>query len=307
MTVATPRERIVFLGSGPVAARSLELLAESFVIEAVITKSTTEQMLRDVTPEGAPVLIANTKKELDLITQQSQFTSKIAIVIDYGVIISRESIERFPLGIINSHFSLLPEWRGADPITFSLLSGQTETGVSVMLINQALDEGDLLAQASYALSPSTTTPQLTQDLIELSNALLVEIVPSYLAGNVVPADQIAASIAPSKQPSYSRKLTKADGTLDFTKPAEILEREVRAFLEWPKSRTRIANRDVVITSTKVVDLQIGEAGTCVQHEKRLFVQATPGALEILALKPAGKKEMTAAAFLAGYGHSIDRL
>jgi len=298
---------VVFLGSGPVAAESLRLLQRSFTVEAVITKSTTEQMLKDAAPEGAPVLIANTKKELDSIIAAEHFSSPVGVVIDYGVIISREVIDSFAKGIINSHFSLLPEWRGADPITFSILSGQRETGVSLMLINEALDEGDLLAQAPFVLERSITTPQLTQDLIELSDQMLHSIVPDYLAGRIEPANQLSATIASSSVPTYSRKLTKADGVLDFTKPATQLEREVRAFAEWPKSRTTIADRDVVIMSTKVVDLQIGDPGEVVMLDKRLLIQTASACLEIVSLKPAGKKEMTAAAFLAGYGHAVPKI
>lgn len=298
---------VVFLGSGPVAAESLRLLQQSFAVEAIITKSTTERMLKEAAPKDTPVLIANTKKELDAVVAAERFSSSTGVVIDYGVIISREVINSFAKGIINSHFSLLPEWRGADPITFSILSGQSETGVSLMLINEALDEGDLLAQAPFTLESSTTTPQLTQDLIELSDQMLRTILPDYIAGDIEPADQLSATIAHSKVPTYSRKLTKADGVLDFTKSAEQLEREIRAFTEWPKSRTTIANKDVVIMSAKVVDLQMGELGKIARLDKRLLIQTASGCLEIVSLKPAGKKEMTAAAFLAGYGHVLPKI
>lgn len=298
---------VVFLGSGPVAAESLRLLSQHTTVEAVITKSSTEAMLQAVTPDNVPVYTANNRRELDALLVEQTFGSHVGVVIDYGVIISKQAINRFPMGIINSHFSLLPEWRGADPITFSILSGQSETGVSLMLIDEGLDTGDLLAQAVYKLTDDVTAPELTHGLIELSDKMIQEILPMYIRGDIHPADQISASIAPTKIPTHSRKLTKLDGILDPNKPARELSREVRAFIEWPKTRTKIAGKDVVITSTYVADLQFGNPGDVAQRDKHLFLQTADGSLDILLLKPAGKKEMTAAAFLAGYGPNVPKL
>lgn len=298
---------VVFLGSGPVAAESLRLLQDHTHVEAVITKSSTESMLRDAAPEDTPILIANNKRELDALINEKQFTSPVGVVIDYGVIISPVTINSFPKGIINSHFSLLPELRGADPITFAILSGAKRTGVSLMLIDEGLDTGDLLAQSPYELINDIKTPELTQQLIELSDHMLQEILPRYLAGDIIPADQLSASIVESKIPSYSRKLTKEDGVLDPSKPAAQLEREIRAFVEWPKSRMKIGDKDVVITSAKVSNLQIGDIGSIAQKDKHLLVQTMDGTLDILTLKPAGKKEMTVEGFLAGYGHLVPTL
>lgn len=301
------RPSVVFLGSGPVAAQSLRLLQKHTVIEAVITKSSTELMLRAAAPVNTPILIANNKRELDALVSEQQFSSPVGIVIDYGVIISPAVIDSFPKGIINSHFSLLPELRGADPITFAILSGAPRTGVSLMLIDEGLDTGDLLAQSPYELTDDVTTPELTEQLIELSDHMLQEILPQYLSGKVVPVDQLGASIAESKIPTHSRKLTKDDGLLDPNKSAVQLEREVRAYAEWPKTRTKIGDKDVVITSAIISNLQIGKPGYIAQNDKHLLIQAADGTLDVLTLKPAGKKEMTAEGFLAGYGHLVPKV
>src|SRR4051812_14202772 len=131
---------IVFFGSGPVAAKSLELLAEYCNVEAVITKPQPEHhkepfpVLTLAKKRDFKVFTPVGKKELSDLFETKPVTSQLGIVIDYGFIINQDVIDYFPLGIINSHFSLLPEWRGADPITFAILSGQKETGVSLMLI-----------------------------------------------------------------------------------------------------------------------------------------------------------------------------
>lgn len=295
------KPRIVFFGSGPVAAKSLALLTQNFEIEAVITKPSTLSEMSAITK--APTYAVGSKKELDDLFAGAKFTSSVAVLIDFGIIVSQEVIDYFPNGIVNSHFSLLPQWRGADPITFSLLSGQKQTGVSLMLLVEAMDEGPLLAQASYGIQPSETTPTLTAALIELSHQSLKEILPLWLSGEIQAAPQESVSLYPG-EPTYSRKLTKEDGIIDWKKPAEQIEREIRAFIEWPKSKTKINNLDVVITSSKVVKKQIEPCGKFWVENKRLFVSCNQDSLEVLSLKPAGKRDMTAQAFLAGYGNRL---
>jgi len=171
-------EPIVFFGSGPVAAESLRLLYEHTSIEAVVTKPRAAHHKGDVPvialaeKLGLPVLTATDKRSLNELFATQPAKSKLAVLIDFGIIISQQVIDYFPLGIINSHFSLLPEWRGADPITFSILSGQQHTGVSLMVLTAGMDEGPLLAQAPYDITPDIDTPHLTSDLIELSDQLL---------------------------------------------------------------------------------------------------------------------------------------
>src|SRR5688572_20047531 len=125
--------KIVFFGSGPVAAESLRLLGQSFEIEAIVTKpSTTREM--GAAAGSARLLTVENRHELDVLISEHPFESEVGVLIDFGIIVSQKVIDYFPKGIINSHFSLLPEWRGADPITFSILSGQKKTGVSLMLL-----------------------------------------------------------------------------------------------------------------------------------------------------------------------------
>ncbi|HET6925149.1 MAG TPA: formyltransferase family protein [Candidatus Saccharimonadales bacterium] len=229
--------------------------------------------------------------------------SKLGVLIDFGIIVSQKVIDSFPLGIVNSHFSLLPEWRGADPITFSILSGQKETGVSLMLLTAGLDEGPLLANSTpVTIASDETTASLTDTLIAESDANLRVVLPLYVSGTAKPIDQFAIAEQVPGYPSkatYSRKLTKDDGILDFTKPADQLEREVRAFAEWPKSRATIGGKEVVITKAHVMD-GAGKPGESWKDGKQFGFYTTSGIFVIDALKPAGKGEMTAAAFLNGY-------
>lgn len=292
---------LVFFGSGPVAAESLRLLAERFTIEAVVTKPRPPHhkgqvpVIAVAETLGLTVLTAATKAELDRLFKLRPVSSTLAVLIDFGIIVSQSVIDYFPLGIINSHFSLLPEWRGADPITFAVLSGQKQTGVSLMLLVEAMDEGPLLGYGDYDLPSTITTPELTDDLVRLSNALLTQIIPDYRAGTILPTSQDMTG----KAVSYSRKLTKEDSLLDWSKSAAVLEREIRAFAGWPRSRTTLLGKDVIITKARVIPGN-GQPGTLYTEARQFGVYTADGILLIDSLLPAGKKEMSASAFLAGY-------
>jgi len=304
-------ESIVFFGSGPVAAASLVLLAKTFHIEAVVTKPRPPHhhgsvpVLETAEQLGLHIVEAANKKSVTEQVLAAKFKSRVAVLIDFGIIIEQKVIDAFPLGILNSHFSLLPQWRGADPITFSILSGQTKTGVSLMLLVEAMDEGPLLAIGEYDLPATITTPELTRDLIELSYALLRDTLPKYLAGEVKTASQekVAGIVGYSVVPTYSRKLTKEDGILDWKKPASQLEREVRAYQDWPKSRCILGGHAVIITAAHA-EPGDGEPGTLWHKDKSLGIYCARGVLMIDALKPAGKQAMPIDAFLNGYGKDL---
>jgi len=304
-------EPIVFFGTGPVAARSLKALAENFTIEAVVTKPRAEHhrgevpVLELAEQLELPVVLVTSKKDVSERVAAAKFKSRVAVLIDFGIIVEQKTIDLFPLGIVNSHFSLLPQWRGADPITFSLLSGQSKTGVSLMLLTAGMDEGPLLAVAEIDLDSRATGPGLTNHLIDLSVALIENVLPRYVAGKLAGKSQeeVAKAVGYSATPSYSRKLTKEDSVLDWKKPAAELEREIRAFKEWPKSRCLLGDHAVIITDASVADGE-GTPGTLWHGDKTLGVYCAEGVLMIERLKPAGKGEMSIAAFLNGYGKDL---
>jgi methionyl-tRNA formyltransferase len=295
-------ETIVFFGSGPVAARALELLSNNFNIEAVITKPAKSHKDRvpviDVSTKlGLKTYTFAKRTELDQFFKTAYFKSRVGILVDYGIIVSKTVIEYFPLGIVNSHVSLLPEWRGADPITFSILSGQSLTGVSLMLIDEGMDTGQLLDQKQLPLDKLDNV-SLTAKLIPLSDSMLAEDIPKYLNGELKAYPQPADA-----EPSYSRKLNKADGIIDWHKTAEQIEREIRAYINWPNSTTQIKDKVVIITAAHVVS-ESGTAGSFTINGNSLIFFTGENALEIDKLKPAGKKEMSIASFLAGYRSTI---
>lgn len=298
-------DSIVFFGSGPVAASSLQLLAKWQNVVAVITKNKpkhhkeTAPVQELTTSLGIPCFYADTKKQLDELfgTKQIPLT-KLGIVIDYGVIISQQVIDSFKLGIVNSHFSILPQWRGADPITYSLLSGQKTSGVSVMLIDSGLDTGPLLATKELEISSKDNNISLTKGLVILSDSLLKSTLSHYAKG-VIQSKPQQNTIA-----TYSQKLNKKSGLLSPNKTATQTEREVRAFLGWPNSRLNYNGLWLTITQAKVSEQHIEPGKLAINDDNQLLYGCKDTAINILAVKPAGKKEMPAAAFINGYRHLI---
>jgi len=294
---------IVFFGSGLVAAQSLEFISRNFNIEAVITKPKKSNS-RDPVPVidlsnklGVKVYTPTNKDELDYLLENTNFNSEVGILIDYGIIVSQKVINSFKLGIINSHFSLLPAWRGPDPISFSILNGDKTTGVSLMLLSIGIDEGKLIAQEKTNINNSNCIV-LTESLIKLSNSMLTKYMPNYLSGDLVPYAQ-----SDKISPSFSRKLTKQDGIINWSKPAIQIESEIRAFISWPKSFTKIYGIPVIITQAAIGHSN-GEPGSITYDKKSMNINCKKDSLNVLRLKPVGKNDMEIASFISGYANQF---
>lgn len=286
---------IVFFGSGPVAARCLELLLAHARIEAVITKPRPAHhryeapVIAMASRHNLPILTAANKSELDTLIANTKFTSNLAVLIDFGIIVSQKVIDSFPLGIINSHFSLLPRWRGADPITFAITSGDTKNRREPNdTIDKGMDTGKLLTYRTLHLDPSETAITLTARLIILSDELLKEFVPQYIAGAVKP------KTSHPDRATYSRKLTKQDGIIDWSLPAEQIEQYPR--LQNIDNRAVIGGTKILITGAKVVSGN-GTPGDYTVSGKELVVFTGSKTLSITTLKPAGKKKCLLRHFL----------
>lgn len=298
---------IIFLGTGPVAAASLEFIVKYFSIEAVITKPRAPHHKGSAPVEelatslDLPLHFVANKKELDDLTTRAQFASQAGLVVDFGIIISQQVINSFEKGIINSHFSLLPEWRGADPISYTILSGQSKTGVSLMLIEPTLDTGKLITQRSIAVDAKDTTGTLTDKLIKFSNELLLEYLPAYLDGKIKPKNQPHPDRA-----TFSHKLSKSDAQINWQEGASVIERKIRAYQPWPKARAMIGSIECIIIDADVVPSMGRPAGTLsLIPPAQLVIACGEDALAINTLQPLGKKEMPVKAFLAGYKSHLE--
>ncbi len=242
-----------------------------------------------------PLLLPDRPK--DILEELQAYHATAGVLIAYGRIVPQSIIDIFPRGIINIHPSLLPKHRGPTPLESVILDGSTLTGVSVMELAKAMDAGPVYAQSEHALTGNETKQELANSLLDIGGAMLLDVLPGILSGNIVAMPQDASAA------TYDSLITKEMGDLDFTKPAIQLEREVRAFADWPKSRMTLAGKEVVITKAHVVD-GANEPGKVLVEQKELHIGTSDGILVIDSVKPAGKAEMTAQAFLNGYGANL---
>lgn len=294
---------IVFFGTGDVSLKTLEGIHPAIPIEAVITKpdllTSSGQKAQPAvkawaTKHNIPCYQPANKAELSELFSHAQFSSRAGLVVDYGLIIPVDVIDGFELGILNSHFSLLPKWRGADPITWSVLAGDKTTGVTIMQLEAGMDTGDILAVETCSLASNETTASLTERLVAISNKLLIQTIPQYFAGELEPKPQ------DHEQATFSKKITKEAGEL---KPNEYiaaeLERQVRAYLGWPGSYMTI--KDVLLTIKEArVSSVAAPSGKLVNQGGKLLLGCKEDSLEIIRIQPAGKKPMDARAFTNGY-------
>ncbi|HVV25777.1 MAG TPA: methionyl-tRNA formyltransferase [Candidatus Saccharimonadales bacterium] len=240
---------------------------------------------------GIPLLAP--AKLTDIKDQLQEIGAQAGILVAYGKLVPPEIIDLFPRGIINIHPSLLPKRRGSTPIENVILYGEKETGVSLMQLVEEMDAGPIYAQEVVPITGRETKQQLADVLLNAGKDLLIKYLPAILDGSLTgqPQEKIEAT--------YDKQIKKDVGELDTTKPAAQLEREIRAYAGWPRSRLTLGTTEVIITQAHISD-QNGTPGTLWLEGRQLGVHCAEGTLVIDRLIPPGKKEMTAEAFLAGY-------
>lgn len=240
---------------------------------------------------GIPLYIPN--RPSDIIDELRTLKADVAVLAAYGRIVKQEIIDIFPLGIVNIHPSLLPKYRGPTPIETAMLNRDTVTGVSIMHLTAGMDEGPIYAQTEIALTGSETKFELYDKVIETAVPLFFESLPKIIDGSLEPKPQDNTTA------TYSKLLQKTDGVIDWNLDAPTVEAQIRTFLGWPQSRTKLGNTDVIITKVELLE-ETGIPGRYVVLNNNLIVYCGEGALKIVSLKPLGKKEMPVSAFLSGY-------
>jgi methionyl-tRNA formyltransferase len=215
------------------------------------------------------------------------------VVAAYGLVFGRKSLTLPRLGCVNLHASLLPRYRGASPIAAAILSGDLETGVSLMEMELGLDTGPVIATASIPIAADETTASLTTRLASLGAQLAFESLPRFARGELKSRPQALAGA------SLTRPLTKGDGQLDWRLPADDLARRVRAFWPWPRSWTTAQSGLLQVHEVRPAGRAGDEAPGLVLAESALTVSCGHGALEIVVAQPAGRSAMTGREVLAG--------
>ncbi len=306
--------RVVFMGSPDFAAAILEELAHSFEVIGVYTQpdrvrsrgnklisTPVASLARDL---GIAVYTPKTLRDPEVIEELRALTPDVICVAAYGAILPKEVLEIPPYGCINVHASLLPRWRGAAPIERAILAGDEYVGVCIMRMEEGLDTGDYCIVRSIPVADLTAS-ELTEELAHKGAAAAV----SALA--MLEQDKIKWISQTEDGVTYADKLAKGELDLSPAYSAEDNLRHVRASSTAHPARTTIAGKDVIITAARYAALSdegselsdthgaLPSCGFACGAKKKLLLGCEDGTLEILRLKPAGKKEMDAQSFLAG--------
>lgn len=301
-------ERLVFFGNERLATGVtttvpvLRALAEAgYQIAAVVVSQSDPAQsrkarpleIKDVAEElGIPILAP--EKAADIKDELEKLEAEAAILVAYGKLVPKEVIDIFPSGIINIHPSLLPKRRGSTPIENTILYDERETGVSLMKLIEKMDAGPIYAQQKFQVPDDAIKQELADSLLELGKDMLIEHLPSVLSGSLDPESQ------DDLDATYDKQVDKSVSELDANKSATDLEREIRAYAGWPRSRIMLGTTEVIVTGAHVAKGVGGLRGTLWLQDNQLGIHCSEDTLVIDTLIPPGKKEMAAKAFLTGY-------
>lgn len=294
--------KIVFMGSPEFALPTLRALAQQHQVVGVITqpdrasgrgRELKAPPVKTLALElNIPVLQPEKLREPEAMARLREWNPDLIVVAAFGQILKKDVLDLPKYGCINVHASLLPRWRGAAPINAAILAGDEEIGVTIMQMDVGLDTGPMLAKRSIRLTADLTTGSALQALSKLGAELLIETLPDYFAGKIIPQPQ------PEVGMTYAPMLKKEDGKLDFTHDVNELERRVRALNPWPGT---FMDFDGTILKVHHAHVEAGNASA----GQRLVVQDQPavgargGILILDEVQPAGKKPMSGKSFLAG--------
>lgn len=296
---------IIFAGTPEFAAKHLEyLVANNYNIIACYTQpdrpagrgkklqpSAVKQIALD---HDIPVCQPHSLKTEDALTELSAWNADLMIVVAYGLLLPKEALEAPTHGCINVHGSLLPKWRGAAPIQRSVLTGDTETGVTIMQMDVGLDTGDMLLVEKCDITAQDTSGTIYEKLQLIGPEALTKTVDAIAAGNLTPIEQDNA------QATYAHKLIKQEALIDWTLPAIEVERAIRGYQPWPVAYTTLNGNTVKILQAEMVTASSKPAGEIISADKTGITVATAdGAINITQLQPQGKKPMSVTDFING--------
>ena len=305
--------RVIFMGTPEFAVPSLAaLLAANYEVVAVVTQpdapagrgqhvrpSPVKQFAQQ---HGLNVLQPASLKPPEVVAQLRALAPDVIVVAAFGQILRQEVLDLPRHGCVNVHASLLPRWRGASPVSAAIAAGDAHTGVTIMLMEAGLDAGPILAQRETPIAPDETAGALSARLAELGAALLVETLPRWLAGALTPQRQDESQV------TFAPRLKKEDGRMDWSQPAEVLERHVRAMTPWPGAYTTWQGQQLKVLRAALDDVQPdGEqpAGTVIVRGERVYVRCGSGLLRLISVQLEGRRATDAAAFLRGHPNFVN--
>lgn len=299
--------KVVFMGTPEFSVSTLErIIEEGHEVLAVVTqpdkpKGRGKTVL--YTPVKEKALKYNLKvcqpqkvKEEAFIEIMKELKPDVIVVVAFGQIIPKAILDLPKYGCINVHASLLPKYRGAAPIHWSIIDGEKETGVTTMYMSEGLDKGDMILKASVPIESNETGGSLQDKLSKLGADLLIETLCKLEAGTAIREKQ------DDSKSNYVSILTKSLGHIDFSKSAIQIERLIRGLNPWPSAYTSLDDKTLKIWNADVLEQNSnGNNGDIIDITKdSIIVKTGDGSLAIKELQLEGKKRMTVEAFLRGY-------
>lgn len=297
--------RVVFMGTPEFAVPSLSaLLHGGYDLVAIYTREDqpagrgqrleASPVKRYALAQGLPLRQPKSLRWPDEQAALSELAPNLIVVAAYGLILPQAVLDIPRKGCVNVHGSLLPRHRGASPIAAAILAGDSEAGVSIMLMDAGVDTGPVLGQRGIPIGPEDTTGSLTVKLAGLGAELLVNTLPAWLEGDVAPRAQ------PEEGATVSPRIAKEQGRLDWTEPAELIARKVRAYQPWPSAFTTWRGQTLKISRARAGSGAAGTPGVVVAGGRGTAgVASGDGIVWLEEVQLAGKKVMPVSAFLAG--------
>ena len=310
---ARPALRVAFFGTPTFAVPSLEhLLRSQHVLVGVVTQPDrprgrgqrqSDSPVKQVALESnLPLLQPDRVRDPAVIDALRNWQMDLGVVAAYGKILPPPLLRLPRFGMINVHASLLPKYRGAAPIQRAVMAGETETGITIIRLIEALDAGPMLGRATRHIEPDETAEEVEHDLSFLGAALLMSVIDDIAAGSALEENQ------DSSQASYAPRLSKAEGLIDWTKSARHIHNQIRGLHPWPHAFTYLDGVRYIILKSRVESQTAtpsegsgARAGQIVRASgDDLTVRAGDTAVGILSIQPEGRRPLNTREFLAGH-------
>lgn len=302
---------IIFMGTPDFAVPCLDKLHQNYNVTAVITqpdrpKGRGQHLAKSpvkvyAEEHNLPVYQPEKIKTAEFTEKLRQMQPDLIIVVAFGQILSQEILDIPKFGCINVHASLLPRWRGAAPIHWSIIGGDTETGVTTMYMDAGLDTGDMILKAKTVITPEMTTAQLHDALMMQGADLLIETIQSIENGTVSREKQ------DDSLSCYAKMLNNDNCRIDWKKSAQEVHNLVRGLNSWPIAYTTLNGKKFKIWQTKIIDTDTtGKTpGQIIDLTKKGIIVATGnGAIELLQIQPPNKAKMPASSYINGHRQEL---
>jgi methionyl-tRNA formyltransferase len=299
------KPRVVFMGSPEFAVPALRAVASACDVVRVVTQPDRPSgrglevresaVARTARELGLPVMRPNNMKEREVVAELREADANVFAVVAFGAILTPEVLAIPRAGCVNLHGSLLPDYRGASPVQRALWDGRTETGVCTLFMDEGIDTGDVIACRSEVIRDDDDAASLAARLAAIGAPLLAESVVQAAEGRAPRKSQDRAA------GSYSGKLRKEDGVVDWSLPARVVWSHARAVTPWPGATTVFRGKRVILTRTLPdAATESQAAGTLLAGDDAgIRVACADGALRVFRLKPEGRAELDAAEWARG--------